>query len=436
MRAILLWSGVYLALVLAPLVALLVGPAPRGAGLAWDFAMALGFAATSAMGLQFLLTARFRRASAPFGIDIIYYFHRYMAVVVLTAVGGHYLVIRVINPELLDGTKLTDAPGYLTAGRIATVCLVAIVVTSLWRKRLRIPYDAWRIAHTLLAVGAFVLAIVHIRAAGRHLNTPMQQVLWGLYSLGWLYLVIHIRVIKPWRMHTRPWRVAEVRTESLDSHTLVLEPVGHAGLRFRPGQFAWLTLDASPWRMREHPFSIASSAEHPERIEFTIKALGDFTRTIGPDALGKSACLDGPYGVFSVDRHPAASGFVFIAGGVGIAPIMSMLRTLAERGDTRPIRLVYCNRRADNVLFRDEIDALRTRLDLEVTHVIDEPHQAKDAVAGPVSETTLTAALAPETRAFEHFLCGPKAMSGQVQQALHRLGVPAGRVHFELFDMA
>lgn len=62
--AALLWIGAYLALACAPLVLLLVGDVPPGGGLWWDFAMALGFAGMAIMGLQFVLTARFRRAAA------------------------------------------------------------------------------------------------------------------------------------------------------------------------------------------------------------------------------------------------------------------------------------------------------------------------------------------------------------------------------------
>jgi len=66
------WIAVYLGLVLAPLFVLLVGTTETNAGFWWDFAIALGFAGTAMMGVQFMLTARFKRAMAPFGIDIIY----------------------------------------------------------------------------------------------------------------------------------------------------------------------------------------------------------------------------------------------------------------------------------------------------------------------------------------------------------------------------
>jgi predicted ferric reductase len=68
---------------------LLIGPLPPGAGLWWDFSMALGFAAMAMMSMQFALTARFRRATAPFGIDIIYYFHRYVGVIAFGLLLAH-----------------------------------------------------------------------------------------------------------------------------------------------------------------------------------------------------------------------------------------------------------------------------------------------------------------------------------------------------------
>jgi hypothetical protein len=66
------WVAVYLVLVLAPLFVLLVGPRPTGGGFWWDLSIALGFAATSMMSVQFVLTARFKRATSPYGIDVIY----------------------------------------------------------------------------------------------------------------------------------------------------------------------------------------------------------------------------------------------------------------------------------------------------------------------------------------------------------------------------
>lgn len=429
-----LWIGIYLMLVAAPLLVLLTGQVPAGAGFWWDFSMALGFAGMAMLGVQFALTARFRRAAAPFGIDLIYYFHRYAAIVALGLVLAHFLVIRIDNVAALGAIDPRQAPWYMTAGRVALVLFLIVVVTSLWRKPLRIEYDRWRLWHALLATTAFLAAVGHIEGVGHYINAPWKRVLWTAYTLSWVGLIVHVRLIKPWQMLRRPWQVAEVRPERGNAWTLALAPVGHAGLRFAPGQFGWLTLGDSPFHVREHPFSFSSDADGG-RVEFTIKALGDFTRTIKDVQPGTRAYLDGPYGVFSTDRHPDAPGFVFIAGGIGIAPIMSMLRTAAARGERRPIVLICANDRWDGAIFREELAALRDRIDLKLVHVLADAPPDWDGERGWIDSTLLDRRLPANRRNLEYFLCGPKPMTDATQHGLHVLGVPLARIHFELFDM-
>jgi len=367
------WVCSYLVLVLAPLFVLLIGPVPPGSGFWWDFSMALGFSGMAIMGVLFLLTARFRRATAPFGIDIIYYFHRYLAVFAFFLIFLHYLIIRINNVEALGEINPLHAPWYMTAGRVSLMLFALIIITSLWRKPLRIHYDEWRMLHIGLAVSAFLLALGHIEGVGYYIDAPAKHWLWSGYTLFWVLLIIYVRLLKPWQMHNRSYRVAEVRQEHGNSWTLSLEPDGHEGMGFKPGQFAWLTLRESPWHVKEHPFSFSSSATRQDRLEFTIKELGDFTRTVKETQIGEIAYLDGPYGVFSVDRCLDAPGFVFIAGGVGAAPIVSMLRTLADRHEPRPLWLIYGNKRWGDVIFREELEALKKRLDLHLVHVLNEP---------------------------------------------------------------
>jgi predicted ferric reductase len=431
-----LWLGAYLALVLAPLLVLLIGPLPPGSGFWWDFSMALGFAAMSMMGVQFLLTARFRRATAPFGIDIIYSFHRYLALFTLTFICLHYLVIRINNPVALGVFNPLEAPWYLTFGRLALLLLTLIIVSSLWRKPLGIHYDEWRKLHIGLSVAIFLLALGHIEGVGYYIDAPVRRGLWTGYTLLWMLLILYVRLVKPWRMHNRPYQVVEVRPEHGNSWTLALQPVGHGGMRFMPGQFAWLSLRASPWQVREHPFSISSSAARQDRVEFTIKGLGDFTCTINQTRIGELAYLDGPYGIFSVDQYLDAPGFVFVAGGVGAAPIMSILRTLADRQDQRPLWFFYGNSRWDNVIFREELEALKPRLNLHLVHVLSQP-PADDwqGESGLITPALLKKLLPEETRQYEYFLCGPRPMSESVQRGLRDLQVPLDRIHYELFDL-
>lgn len=433
--AALLWIGAYLALACAPLVLLLVGDVPPGGGFWWDFAMALGFAGMAIMGLQFVLTARFRHAAAPFGIDIIYYFHRLAALVGIALLLAHLAILLAAYPEVLEPLDPREAPAYMSAGRIALLLFVIVIVTSLWRKPLRIDYEAWRIAHAVLATAAFVLAIVHIAGVGHYIQTPWKRWLWMGYTVFWVLVIVHVRVLKPWRMLRAPWRVVEVRPERGRTTTLVLAPDGHAGMRFAPGQFAWLTLRGSPFRFEEHPFSFSGSAEVADRLEFSIKALGDFTRTVADVRPGECAYLDGPYGVFSIDRHRDAPGIVFIAAGVGIAPVMSMLRTMADRRDRRPVTLIYASAAWDEVIFREAIEALGGRLALRTVHVLEQTPPGWNGEAGRLDAAMLERLLPDGYRECEFFICGPRAVSELAQRELRTLGVRPTRVHFELFDM-
>lgn len=434
-----LWLGFYLAAVAFPLFALLPGALGPGHGFTWDFAMALGYAGLAMLGVQFALTARFRHATAPFGIDVVYYFHRFLAIFALAIVAAHYLILRFAYPAALGDADPRIAPPAMTAGRVALALFVLVAVLSIARRRLGLGYDGWRITHALFATVAFALALWHVLAAGRYLDASWKQALWIGYGAFWLALIVHVRLLRPWRLRRRPWRVAEVRPERGRVWTLVLEPPPGTRLAFAPGQFVWLTLRASPFVMREHPFSIASSAARDDRIELAIKELGDFTSTIRDTRPGEVAWVDGPYGTFGIDQRAAAPGYVFIAGGVGIAPTLSMLRTLLDRSGAVPLRplwLFYGNRVVERIAFREEIEHLAARLPLRVVHVLLEPPPGWTGESGYVTRDVLARHLPSEGErtSCEYFVCGPSPMTRMVERSLADLGVPAARVHSEIFD--
>lgn len=397
--------------------------------------MALGFTAMAMMAVQFILSARFRRAVSPFGIDIIFFFHRYLGLVALAFILLHYLIIRVDRPGALGVMNPLQAPWYMTFARIALLLFTIIVITSLWRKRLHIHYDEWRMLHIALSVTGFLLALGHIEGVNYYIGTALKHGLMTSYFLFWLLLIVYVRLVKPWRMQNKPYRVLDVRQECNNCNTLVLEPENHNGINFKPGQFAWITLRASPFHIREHPFSISSSAEDSDKIAFTIKELGDFTCTIKDIQVGEKAYLDGPYGIFTTERYPAAEGFVFIAGGIGVAPIMSMLRTMADRNEQRPLLFIYANQDIDSVIFLKELESLKTRLNLNLIHVLKTPPPDWKGESGFITSELLQKVLPDNARKYEYFLCGPKPMSDMVQQKLHDLKVPLVKIHFELFDM-
>ena len=235
----------------------------------------------------------------------------------------------------------------------------------------------------------------------------------------------------------KPYMVEEIKEERGNTWTLTVKADGHKGMAFLPGQFAWVTAWENPFSVSEHPFSISSSAEQSDKVSFTIKELGDFTSTIKDMKKGQTVFLDGPFGAFSIDRHPHAKGFVFIAGGIGITPIMSMLLTMKDRSDNRPIVLIYANNEWEDVTFREELNALEKHLNLKVTHVLVYPPDGWQGESGFLTAEILNRYLPEEWKKniYEMFICGPPIMMDIVERLLPKLGVSIGDFHSERFDL-
>jgi len=228
----------------------------------------------------------------------------------------------------------------------------------------------------------------------------------------------------------------------------------------------------SPFKITGHPFSFSSSAAVTGgRVEMTIRNLGDFTSAIHKVPVGKRVYLDGPYGAFTIDRNPADL-HVLIAGGAGITPLMSMIRTLADGGDTRPVILLYGSKDWDSITFREELEALTQRINLTIIHVLQDPPVRstgeaggidagvlEDPPAGWTDETGFTTAdaladpwpgwtgetgfigagalkrhLPPPYADHEYFICGPNVMMDAIEKALGELGVPLWKYHSERYN--
>ncbi|HSQ17966.1 MAG TPA: ferric reductase-like transmembrane domain-containing protein [Anaerolineales bacterium] len=431
------WILIYLLLVSAPLIILLIGEVPEGREFWRELSVALGFAGLAMMSLQFVLTARFKAIKAPYGADIVYHFHRQVSLVGFVLIVAHPLLLFVFSPDTLALLNLFSAPWRARAGVSAVLLLMALIAMSLWRKRFKIEYTTWRIWHGVLAVVVVALAIVHVVLARHYLNTPWKQGLWIAYGVFWVGLLFYVRVLKPLQLLRRPYQVDSVTPERGNAWSLTVTPIGHQGMHFQPGQFAWISVWNSPFSEAEHPFSFSSSANCPDKLTFTIKELGDFTREIKNLQPGQKVYVDGPFGHFSVDRHVHAEQFVFIAGGVGITPIMSMLRTLAERGEQRRLTLFYSNRDWESVIFREEIEHLKGALNLKVVYVLEKPPAEWDGERGYLSQAILEQHL-PEVKkrnTLEVFICGPQPMLNAVEQALVNLRVPFGDFHSERFNL-
>src|SRR5215471_4901287 len=156
------WILSYLLFILAPLFALLAGSHPPTRDFWTEFSGALGYSGLAMMGLQFGLTARFRYVTAPWGEDVIYHFHRQVSLIAVALIVAHPIILFIARPELLGLLNSFTAPWRARFAALSTYSLIALVVMSLWRTRLKLSYEAWHISHIVLAVVAVVAGILHM----------------------------------------------------------------------------------------------------------------------------------------------------------------------------------------------------------------------------------------------------------------------------------
>lgn len=431
-----LWIVAYLAIILLPMAAVLLHPAPAARGFWTEFSVALGFIGLALMALQFVLTARVNRIEASYGIDILIQFHRYTSIVAFGLVVIHPLILFVAQPDTLQLLNFPEAPLRARLAVMSVLAFFAMVVTTIWRKPLKIPYEPWRAAHSVLAVLAVGLGFGHGIGVGFYLGQFWQIVLWSGFMAVALWLILYVRVVKPLIMTKRPYLVEEVIEQRGDVWTLALRPHGHEGFTFEPGQFAWLTLGVTPLHMREHPFSMSSNGDRRDRIEFGIKALGDFTRQIKDVKPGTKAYLDGPYGVFTTELYWDTAGFVLIAGGVGITPMYSILTTSAERQDDRPFLLIYSAPSWDDITYREDLEALKEKIDLTIVYVLRKADDDWEGETGYVDKDLLARHIPRHRGSRQYFICAAPVMMDAVEHALFELEVPVTHVHMEHFNLA
>lgn len=434
-----LWLSVFALLLVAPILIMVIAPRPQSRQLVRDVAVALGFLGLSLMGMQFFPTARLHFIAETFPLDTLYSVHHELSKASFFLILAHPILLIASNPYNFVAFNIFGAPWKLRAGVVALVLMLLLVMTSVWRVWLGLKYEPWRGLHDLLTVGAAGFAFYHILTVGYYTALPLQRGLWIAYGAVWVLVLLEIRVLKPMRMLRKPFEIADMIEERGDTWSMVLEPVGHEGLPFTAGQVAWLTVDRSPFRIKEHPFSFASSAEHRERFSFAIRELGDFTNQVGEYPVGTRVYIDGPYGTFDLEHH-SGPGFIFVAGGIGSAPIMSMLRTLAEREDTRPLHFFYGNPTWESVIFREELDELEEKLDLNLVHVLENSPDGWEGETGFITKDVLQRHLPTNLNEYVFFICGPLPMIRIVRRALHELGVREGacetRIHSEQYKMA
>jgi predicted ferric reductase len=204
---------------------------------------------------------------------------------------------------------------------------------------------------------------------------------------------------------------------------------------YRAGQFTWLKIGSTK-PLYENPFSFASFGLDHSRIAFLIKDIGDFTHAVSELKSGEIVYLNGSFGNFGKNFH-GNEPLVLIAGGVGIAPIRSILQSFAEKNIGRSIYLIYGNRVAERAINIQQDSLLTHCKDLRVFQILTEPHAGWSGLTGVIDRESLTRCLPQEILGnanVSYLVCGPALMIDATEAALAELGVSLSQIESERFQ--
>ncbi len=426
------WLLLFTVLVAAPLVLALIGHQHENRGFWIEFGVGLGFVGLAMMGLQFVLTARYSKIGAPFGIDELLQFHGQAGYFAWGFIMAHFIILFLADSqfwEFLD--PRVNLPRALALAGVI-VAVTALIATTYWREKFGIIYEWWRASHGLLALFVVFVGTVHILQVSHYVSETWQQIVWVTLSLAAIGMLVHNRVWRPMQMKKRPWKVVSV-TEEVDTiWSIELEPESHSGIDFKAGQFVWITLGDTPFKLQQHPFTI-SSAPSKKNIRLTIKELGDFTSEIKNLENGTTAFVEGPYGNFTLDASVKTHN-VFINGGIGITPTMSVLQDLKSNNDQRQTTVIFGTPSLELTPFYDELKELSNEINLNVVHVLEEAPDDWDGETGFITGEIMKRHL-PDISNCEFFICGPPPMMDVAEATLREWGVPVYRVHSERFNI-
>ena len=309
-----------------------------GASAAWSQAGGkfCGLVAALLVINQLLLAGRLKTLDRWFSLNKLLIAHRYA--------GPTVAVLALAHPLLLSNSPihqfdLADPAAWPLWLGLAGLIMIWFNAAAAWfRPVLKISYKFWRTAHQSSYI-ILLLALIHPLLVGSDLQA-------GPAWWAWLGLIVltfgsafRLKLSRPRKLAQIPFTVTAV--DDLGGRVTRIELEQPKGFIFshRAGQFAFFRPVESGVPNEEHPFTITAPAG-TGRISFTAKAVGDFTDQLPLAQVGDKFLVDGPFGKFS-HQLVAGDDLLFICGGIGVTPAMSIIRDMATNGPARDARLIW-----------------------------------------------------------------------------------------------
>ncbi len=373
--------------------------------------------------IQLILISRFSLIEKEYGFDKLNKLHRWIGSFL-----GFFLVIHplslIIGYAGVNETSLFHQfMNFQTAWEDilpATVAFVIIILTaiiSLNKIRKKIPYEVWYFAHLPLYL-AIILSFGHQTETG-DVSSGNAMNYWYLINIITFGILIGYRFLKPaYSFFKHKFVIERVVKENEDIYSVYVSGKRMGDYNFESGQYANLIfMQKNMWF--HHPFSYSDSY-NGNNIRFSIKASGDFTSKINNLKVGTRVWIDGPLGTFTL-KKATKNKYLFIAGGIGITPILSMIKSIEEKNNAM---LLYSNKTEKDSVFDKEL----IESNIKSYNFYTEKSQDNRIDIEKINN------LCPDFKERDIYICGPSQMIIDLVKKLENNLVPTRQIHFEQFN--
>ncbi|MFA6427734.1 MAG: ferredoxin reductase family protein [Candidatus Magasanikbacteria bacterium] len=386
--------------------------------------------------LQLILIGRLSWVECVFGMDKLSRLHHWNGIIAFGFIITHPILLGLsyarfnevsFFQQLVDFTFRWEEVGGAVLG---TLLFAVIVISSMVAGLRKVKYEFWFWVHFTVYLAILLVFEHEIEVGGDFVGQPLFVAYWyALYAFAIGNLVL-FRFVRPaYYFYTHRFYVDKVVRETASTVSIYIKGRKMDQFKIEAGQFMiFRFLDAKRW-WQAHPFSL-SCAPNDEYLRITVKNVGDFTSEISGVKVGTPVLVDGPHGIFT-KKVARSNKLLFVAGGVGITPIRSLVEQMAQ--EKRELTLVYSNKYSSDIVFFSELELLAEQYHFELYHVLSDDH-AWQGLKGRIHIDMLKQ-LVNDVDERDVYVCGPPAMMESVINILQKMFVSKQRIHFEKFSL-
>lgn len=385
----------------------------------------LGLAGFSLFTLTLIFNTRIKLLEDIFGgLNKVFPIHHLLGKITFIFLLFHPLALS-IRPLSFSIKKalLFLLPGENLAINFGIFSLQFFIILLIFTVFIKLPYHIFRFIHQFLGV-AYILAVLHIVTieSDISLNNYLKAYMLILAACG-ITAYFYRTVLKKFLVKKYEYVIEKINKLNNNVIEIILFPKNKK-IDFKPGQFVFIEFFAKNLPKEQHPFSLTANPSE-DKLSLVIKVLGDYTAKL--NLLGKNtlAYIEGPYGKFA-DTTLKERNQVWIAGGIGITPFISMARSL-ENNNTK-INLFYSVKERNEAVFIEDLNKISSnnpnfRINLWIT-------QEK----GRISAEKIIKII-EDIKDTEIFICGPIPMIKSLNNQFLALGLNKKQLHFEEFQL-